>query len=187
MESAEYDLIEIAKLTIGKKIIYVLILLIGFVISFSISAILVYILKESANRQPLNIILVTFTMFLVLYPFGRFYYDRTVRLNKTGKFVITKNGVEIHCINTKKYNFSDLKRIYYKYDKAEFDFMNKYPKALTYRLTIIDNEDNKTIVRIMRKHNKNTLLPKAKNDLETVFEELRKSNHKIYQIIRSAD
>jgi hypothetical protein len=118
---------------------------------------------------------------------NKYYHNKTSKFTEIGILSFKEDRIQIQYSEIKEFLYSELKRIYYNYDKAEFDYPNKYPRALSYKLTIITNADIKIKIRILRKYKNNSLLQNTNNDLETILEALRKTNYKIYQTIRSGE
>ena len=183
MEFIEYEIVEFEYISKGRKFIYIIAFFLGSILSVT----LIPLICVQITSNVIGLMLAIITAFTSFYLVSKLYYIKTIQYSKIGTFVITKQSIELNLVEEKIYQFSELKRIYYKYDKAEFAFLNKYPRAFSYEIIIIDNYDFKHTLRILRKYKKNSLLPNIKNDFETIVEELRKINYKIYQTIRCVE
>jgi hypothetical protein len=187
MKSIDYEIIEfelINKLRFSSYIMFYVIFIIAII---TIPLIISTFIFHKYYFYILNLIIIPIIFYPVRYQLNKYIHKKTTKYKPIGILSFKEDRIQIKFSEIKEYQYSELKRIYYNYDKPEFDNNNRFPPALSYKLTIRTNDDLAIEIRILRKYIINSLLQNEKNDLETILETLRRTNFKIYQTIRNGE
>lgn len=134
------------------------------------------------KEQEIAMMLVVYLCVLaIFYPIYKYVHNKLNVIRETGSFCIARDAL---FVNGVRYGFDELHRVYYEYGKADFGYMQKHPKALYYNVTIIDHENNATVIHVLRKYTYNSLDSEIKNDFEKMIQKVRRYSHTSYRLFR---